>query len=143
MYAENRSFGYNEDSRNVFTWRRKNVQLTQGLWEFWPTDDDNIFKIKNTFYKEYLYASVREYFSHNSKLDRRHVFTWRYNFSDSDPYSWFIRHECGNLFSIKNVRSQDYLYAAADFFALDNDRRRVFSWVPGTREKDAVWEILC
>lgn len=141
MYAEDEEFKYDKLRRSVLTWRHKNESDTKGIWEFTPAQKDSVFKIKNTHFNEYLYAS-KNYFKYDS--ERRRVFTWkRLGVKAYPKSSWFVRHESGNHFSLRNQAFKDYLYAAGDDYALDNDRRRVFNWTPGTREQEALWDIQC
>lgn len=141
MYASSDT-DITHEHRSVFTWRRKNEQTNNGTWEFIPTGQNSVFKIKNTDYNEYLYAS-HDFLFHGGGYDRRRVFTCNCNYIEANEFNWLVRHEGGNLFSIMNQETKDYLYAAANDLAIDKDRRRVLTWVPGVRDMDAVWAIDC
>ena len=65
---------------------------------------------------------------------------------------WHIEKVCGSdsRIRIKNAKSGEYLYAAADDLARDDERRRVFTWTnmstipdsdPGYWEKTADWIV--
>lgn len=47
----------------------------------------------------------------------------------------------GDDCTIKNQYYGNYLYAAGDGYAYDNDRRRVFTWKPGNMIKQGDWSI--
>ena len=41
----------------------------------------------------------------------------------------------------KNVEFDEYLYAAVDYFEYDKDRRRVFTYIPKTKDEQMPWRI--
>ncbi|OAB79342.1 hypothetical protein WSTR_05300 [Wolbachia endosymbiont of Laodelphax striatellus] len=93
--------------------------------------------IKNIDHNEYLYAAS-SYFNYDD--NRRKVFTWIPRDEKSDKFKWKIE-PYGNDYSIMNVEFNEYLYAASNDLNYDNNRRRVFTWIPGTKDSQSVWKI--
>lgn len=153
MYAATDGFEYNCVRRNIFTWKIKEDTIgSSGIWEFIPTDQDSVFAIRNVYYNEYLYAS-KLYYNKFLKIapftsipsKRRYSFTWKRAVNSEKDYGneflWRVQHDTGNKFSLKNKRTDDYLYASKKEY--DHDRRRVFNYAPGSLEPQASWEIIC
>jgi 1-phosphatidylinositol phosphodiesterase len=46
-----------------------------------------------------------------------------------------------DIICIKNRKHNEYIYAAGDQFAFDNDRRRVFTWIPGSQVIEGKWDL--
>lgn len=139
--------------RNIFTWRIiEDFVGSSGIWEFIPTEQDSVFAIRNIYFNEYLYAS-RLYYNKFLKIapftsipsDRRYTFTWKRAVENEKDYGneflWSVHLETGNKFSLKNKRTNDYLYASK--IEYDGDRRRVFNYAPGSLEQKCIWEIVC
>ncbi len=92
--------------------------------------------IKNVKYDEYLYAASYAPYDRY----RRSVFTG-ISGGRVKADEWKIENS-GNGFYIKNIVRGEYLYAAKDYFNYDNDRRRVFTWIPRDVKNDKFnWEI--
>lgn len=47
----------------------------------------------------------------------------------------------GELYTIFNLSKNAYMYAA-DYKPYDSDRRRVFTWAPGTQVTQGVWRLI-
>jgi len=84
--------------------------------------------LKNDHYRESLYAATNGMAFDG---DRRSVFLWRDGTFDEDAWWTFSSTNGGRTFLIKNHQYDEYLYAA-HFSPYDSDRRRVFTWRPGT-----------
>ncbi|WP_425383714.1 ankyrin repeat domain-containing protein [Wolbachia endosymbiont (group A) of Microdon myrmicae] len=93
--------------------------------------------IKNVYQGEYLYAA-NDYFSYDN--DRRRVFTWIPKDEKNDKFRWEIELD-GDDYSIMNVKFNEYLYGAVDHFNYDNERRKVFTWIPWSRIGRDTWKI--
>ncbi|WP_265027614.1 ankyrin repeat domain-containing protein [Wolbachia endosymbiont (group B) of Chorthippus parallelus] len=93
--------------------------------------------IKNIDHNEYLYAASN-YLSYDD--DRRRVFTWIPKDEKNDKFRWEIKLD-GDDYSIMNVEFNEYLYGAVDYFNYDNERRKVFTWIPGGRVGRDTWKI--
>ncbi|WP_353287768.1 ankyrin repeat domain-containing protein [Wolbachia endosymbiont (group B) of Gerris lacustris] len=93
--------------------------------------------IKNIDHNEYLYAASN-YLSYDD--DRRRVFTWIPKDEKDDKFRWEIKLD-GDDYSIMNVEFNEYLYGAVDYFNYDNERRKVFTWIPGGRVGRDTWKI--
>ncbi|WP_353286446.1 ankyrin repeat domain-containing protein [Wolbachia endosymbiont (group A) of Crataerina pallida] len=93
--------------------------------------------IKNIYQNEYLYAA-NDYFSYDN--DRRRVFTWIPKDEKNDKFRWEIELD-GDDYSIMNVKFNEYLYGAVDHFNYDNERRKVFTWIPWSRIGRDTWKI--
>jgi hypothetical protein len=113
---------YNDGFRNVFTDR------SSGGGQFWILQDTGTksrYRIRNKVTGEYLVAS-----QDMKDPSRRRVYTWTGNTPVAHALieqEWdLIEEEDG--FVIKNVKFGEYLYAAADEFAFDENNRSVFTW---------------
>lgn len=93
--------------------------------------------IKNIYQNEYLYAADSCF---NYDNDRRMVFTWIQKNEKNDKFRWKIRPD-GDNFNIVNAEFNENLYASSNYFNYDNDRRMVFTWVPGGGVARDVWKI--
>ncbi|XP_044734787.1 uncharacterized protein LOC123297258 isoform X2 [Chrysoperla carnea] len=98
-------------------------------------------KLKNRNWDQYIYADgAIDYDS-----ERRRVFSWQVGTPQGimEPESqWkFETDDEGESFMLKNVRWNEYLYAASDYFNYDNNRRQVFTWRPGTQVLQGSWKI--
>ena len=112
------------------------MEQTDPLDTLWHIEkvcgSDARIRIKSATSGEYLYAADDDL---ARDPERRRVFTWT-NMStipDSDPQYWektadWILTEENTGFTLKNVRYNEYLYAAADGLALAQDKRSVFTW---------------
>ncbi|KAG5667470.1 hypothetical protein PVAND_015450 [Polypedilum vanderplanki] len=82
----------------------------------------------NRFFDEYLYADANPY-NYDDKI--RNIFTFK---THSRPHSeiWeLIQVEpYERFYYIKNKERGEFLYAESEDYAFDNDRRRVFTWIP-------------
>ncbi|MBV0900140.1 MAG: hypothetical protein KTV77_05520 [Wolbachia endosymbiont of Fragariocoptes setiger] len=58
----------------------------------------------------------------------------------NEKFEWSIEFE-GNQILLKNVRFNQYIYAANNYFNYDNDRRRVFTWKPGEKVTQGYWTV--
>ena len=92
----------------------------------------NQIRIKNQVTGEYLYAAADD---HAADPERRRVFTWTNTstYPNSHPAYWertadWLIWQEDRGFILKNVRYSEYLYAAADNKAFDEDNRSVFTW---------------
>ena len=130
---------YDLDRRNVFT-NRNPLENTPKENE-WIIEKvyDEIFG--ETYYRiiehstgEYLYASADDYAKDS---ERRRVFVWTNTTTSPQSHSnfwghtadWEIIEEETKLgFLIKNVEYSEYMYAAADDLAFDEEHRSVFTW---------------
>ncbi|WP_386086930.1 ankyrin repeat domain-containing protein [Wolbachia endosymbiont (group A) of Norellia spinipes] len=93
--------------------------------------------IKNIYQNEYLYAANSCF---NYDNDRRMVFTWIQKNEKNDKFRWKIR-PYGDNFNIVNAEFNENLYPSSNYFNYDNDRRMVFTWVPGGGVARDVWKI--
>ncbi|MBB6401597.1 hypothetical protein HNP92_000902 [Methanococcus maripaludis] len=129
---------FDKDRRRVFTWR-PGTKVNQGDWLLIPVArEDNCYYIYNTKQSEYLYAADYKPFD----KDRRRVFTWRPG-GIPTAGKWEIQFldDTKTRCYIRNVYQNEYLYAA-DYKPFDKDRRRVFTWRPGTKVTQGVWKII-
>lgn len=85
LYAATNGIAWDGDRRRVFTWRPGTADY-DAHWYIEPVPSESAFRIRNTFYSEYLYA-VTEGLTYDDK--RRRVFTWRGGQSDYDT-QWII-----------------------------------------------------
>lgn len=95
--------------------------------------------IKSVKFNEYLYA-VDNPLKYDK--DRRNVFTWKPGTKGDNGQEYWTFEEQDGVFNIKNVAYKEYLYAAMGF-DFDKDRRRVFTWVPGSKDDQGQedWEF--
>ena len=106
----------------------------------------NQIRIKNAASGEYLYAAADD-LAHDS--ERRRVFTWANTSTTptSNPDFWENKatwevEESNGCFRLKNVRFPEFLYAAADDRALDEDSRSVFTWKDEkTLGQEGLWKF--
>lgn len=94
-------------------------------------------KLRNVLFNEFLYSPTDSY---AYDYARRHIFTWKepsYQGDDSSAH-WKFETDDGIKFRIKNVRSNEYLYAAVQNY--DGDRRHVFTWRPKD-DGNVKWNI--
>ncbi|MFP3023399.1 MAG: ankyrin repeat domain-containing protein, partial [Wolbachia sp.] len=75
----------------------------------------------------------------NYSEDRRRIFTWIPQTKDSQSV-WKMEPYGDNVY-IKNVKQNEYLYAALDHLNYNKNRRQVFTWVPGDRNSHNLWKI--
>ncbi len=94
--------------------------------------------IKNVYQGEYLYAANGCFDDYGDK--RRMVFTWIPKDEKNDKFRWKIKPD-GDNFYIVNVAFNETLYAASNYFNYNDDRRMVFTWIPGGRVVRDVWMI--
>lgn len=139
--------------RRVFTWRNTNEPT--GTWAEWRLTGlwrAGTFRIRITtvrFPGEYLYPSSDEF---TYDKERRRVFTWRQSSKPEDVHLWadgaadwlldtyrVNTDAYPNRYTLFNLKRREYLYAAPDRLALDETRRRVFTW-RGTDNE--VWTEL-
>lgn len=87
---------------------------------------EKVYIINKGFKGQYLYATT-------NRMDdkRRYVLLWvpgdlsdagRWNFSTNDD---------GKSFFIENCQNNEYMYAAADSYAYDSDRRNIYTYYQG------------
>jgi hypothetical protein len=86
---------------------------------------ENTHIYNRQYSKEYMYA-VYDGGSYDSQ--RRIVFMWTPGGRHSQGQWEFSTENNGETFLIKSLEYQEYLYAAADSYAYDSSRRRVFTW---------------
>ena len=100
--------------------------------------EEVVLKIKHASTKEYLYAAVDE-LAHD--VDRRRIFTWRYPDEDAGPQGQWTFQAEEDHFLIMNRRFGEHLFAAADDWTLEGDRRSVFTWRSMDQDpNDENWE---
>lgn len=97
--------------------------------------------IKNRHFPEHLYASKDFDFDEN----RRQVFSWvpgpRNTHSLWDIERSVTTNELPK-YKIRNIETEEYLYAATNDYKHDKDRRRVFTWKEKTEcELQCYWDI--
>ena len=127
MYLPGNHFTYDDNRREVFTWREKTCDA-QMLFRL--IGDENDCKIFGVYFGEYVYAA--DYAPYDG--DRRRVFSWRPGYPVSQG-GWEIY-----IGTIRNLYQNEYMYAG-DFAPYDGSRRRVFSWRPGNMIIQGDWTI--
>lgn len=93
--------------------------------------NENTHIINKMFSTEYLYAV---YDNAAYDADRRIIYTWIPGGRHSQGGWEFSTKTNGKSFLIKNLHYSEYLFAAANSYAYDSERRNVFSWRPGTSD---------
>lgn len=96
LYAAVDSYKFDNDRRKVFTWKPKTSCETHCYWDIQlvkqnGNSGEQYFTIRNTDYKEYLYAAaVSKYDSY-----RRRIFTWKndpnFNVQNDRACHWSIQ----------------------------------------------------
>ena len=139
---------FSEDRRNIFIWKNPKVDSYQPQdWIFEKlAGTSNTDRIKNKDTDEFLYAGVDDL---KRDPERRRVFSWMGINSTplNDPGNWGKQAEwevikAENGFLIKNLEFSDYLYAAGDPHAYDENRRSVFAWKNlDTLGREGVWNF--
>lgn len=120
-----------------------NVASDAGLAQEIPSTL-NLFGGKHCVFKnldksnEFLAASSEIRHSGERRLVVTHPNSW----SEGNNAKWILKsQDWGKTFEILNVQYGEYLYAAGDYYKYDSDRRSVFTWVPGGRVTQGVWEL--
>jgi hypothetical protein len=74
---------------------------------------------------------------------RRHVFlkATQENLEKAQAAWKFSTFDGGKTFLIKNVLHDEYLYPAYENFALDAQRRRIFTWREKSADSDCFWKV--
>lgn len=140
LYAAGDYHAYDSERRDVFTWISGQT-VSQGFWKFESVNAGNDFKIKNTYHNEYLYAAGN-YFRFDS--ERRRIFTWRDGSCVKEGYWKLNPTDSAKYVRIYNNEQREYLYSPNNHFKYDNERRRVFTWMPGYEDGEIYeWEIIC
>ncbi|XP_055597361.1 uncharacterized protein LOC129747271 [Uranotaenia lowii] len=83
--------------------------------------------IKNVQHDEYLYSPHPYYYD----VQRRRVFTWVPGDRPIPQGMWELEFNGRHVF-IRNDENREQLYAPANIYKYDNDRRRVFTWNPSS-----------
>ncbi|MBC8949482.1 MULTISPECIES: phosphatidylinositol-specific phospholipase C [Xenorhabdus] len=116
-----------EDRRQVFDWAPGD-KVINGFWMLIPYDEDNDqYYIFNTYYKEFLYASI--FIEDN----RRTVFTW-INGVPTRESVWTIKD--GNIY---NEYYECYLYESS--LSYTENRKLVPCWAPGDPVAQDEWQM--
>ena len=142
LYPGRDELSHDAKRRRVFTWRNKDEPL--GQWAEWRLTGiwrAGIFRVRFTslrFPGEYLYPTSDEF---TYDKDRRRVFTWRQASNPEDVHLWadgsadwvletyrINAERYPNRYALFNLKRREYLYVAPDQLALDETRRRVFTW---------------
>ncbi|XP_055597363.1 uncharacterized protein LOC129747272 [Uranotaenia lowii] len=137
LISPSQAYLYDLERRRVFTWipggrPRDNF----GSWEL--TFQGNDVFIRNFRTRENMYAPANIY---KYDSDRRRVFTWTQDWIQIGGSGlWKLEPEGDNV-NIKSAAYPEYLYAAGDGFNHDNDRRSVYTWGPGDKISNGLWEI--
>ncbi|XP_019867328.2 uncharacterized protein LOC109596265 [Aethina tumida] len=117
------------NARPVFTWIPTKVEglanSTQNYWVITQDYSSSTFLIKNSAYNEYLYVDG------NFDKDRRNVFT-RADGAKTNAGKWYLEPTCDYQYVYIKDYNGEYIYPAYDGLNFDNQRRRVFAWVPQT-----------
>lgn len=91
--------------------------------------------------KEDAFLSATSKIRHSG--ERRLIVTYPSNWNVGNNGKWYIdSKDEGKTFQFFNVEYKEYLYAAGDYFKHDNDRRSVFTWVPGSSVNQGYWEFV-
>lgn len=94
--------------------------------------------IKSIDVNEYLYAA--EYAPYDQ--DRRRIFTWIPGNILLGQGRWQMeRYNNDGHYHIKNVKFDEYIYAAGSYFQYDAERRRTFTWRQRVVVTQSVWRI--
>ncbi|WP_264705646.1 ankyrin repeat domain-containing protein [Wolbachia endosymbiont (group A) of Gymnosoma rotundatum] len=135
LYAASSDFNYDDERRRVFTWIPVDKKDGKFKWKIEPYGDG--YSIMNVEFNEYLYAAIDDF---NFDKDRRKAFTWIPGGKDEQSL-WRLEYfpNSGNIYMM-NVEFNEYLYAA-DYGKYDDNRRRVFTWIPGGYIRQGTWEI--
>lgn len=142
LYSANNYFKYDDDRSRVFTWR-SGYPGSDAVWKFETYDQGKTFEIKNNYRGQYLYAAGDD-FKYDD--DRRQIFTWR-NGNRVQKNEWRVEllttdgSKDRSEIALWNDFYGETLYAAGDVFKYDDDRRRVFTWIPKTPLLQARWKI--
>lgn len=126
----NDSFNHSPFLRQVFTDRTKNnPDEPAKVWKFLSVPGlENTYRIQNEATGEFLIAS--SFYSRFDDLRRRTfgvISDYPQIFSDDPIGHWvLINTESGTV--LRNRHYHEFLYAAAQNFALDEERRSVFTW---------------
>ncbi|MFT4327658.1 MAG: ankyrin repeat domain-containing protein [Wolbachia pipientis] len=135
LYADSSGFNYDDKRRRVFTWIPGDKKDGKFKWKIEPYGDG--YSIMNVEFNEYLYAAIDDF---NFDKDRRKAFTWIPGGKDEQSL-WRLEYfpNDGNIYMM-NVEFYEYLYAA-DYGKYDDNRRRVFTWIPGGYPTKGAWRI--
>jgi hypothetical protein len=107
---------------NLFNELKKELPLSVQVLAW--SENTHIFN--RHYSKEYLYAHYDgTYYDSNQ---RRVVWMWTPGGRHEEGQWEFSTEDNGETFKIKNIKYKEFLYAAADSYAYDSSRRRVFTW---------------
>ena len=142
LYPGSDNLSHDAKRRRVFTWRNKDEVV--GPWAEWRLTGmwrAGTFRVRFTsvrFPGEYLYPATDDL---SYDKDRRRVFTWRQISNPEDVHLWAdgaadwlldtyrVNTELHpHRYALFNLKRREYLYVARDQLALDDTRRRVFTW---------------
>lgn len=127
---------YFGDCRRVFTWRPEGVP-SNSKWKFTTINGGRTFYIRNVAYDECLTESDWDY-----DENRRFVYTSKCNEAMIN-FEWLIESINDYTLRLMNLRSRDYLSAAIDKYAYNDELRSVFTWMGLTdfADRPYVWKL--
>ena len=154
LYAGDEFQVRDNDRRSIFTWREAKEKVEDWAnWKIAGKFSDGTFKVQlssKKFKDEPLYVQTEKEYLYDA--ERRNVFTSRTKSPVQDESDdWFMETDVTETaknpdrYTLKNVLTKEYLYAAQDVHAKDASRRRVFTWV-GTKKdfisnKQHMWDL--
>jgi hypothetical protein len=99
------------------------------------------YRIRNLYTNFYLVAGLELQAGAAKPYDDDRSYVSLRDWNSYNHTKWEVSTE-SNKILLKNIHIGEYLYAASDHFAYDNDRRTCFTWRNGEKVTQGYWEVL-